>query len=120
MKGFRVRRRNRILSYKKQKYRNFILKLDWKVLHKYGNSGVFICFPDPDNGPLIAIDNGYEIQTDYLAQAIGNSVNQIGAIYGIAAQVKIFSKSVRECNIMEIQVIEQKYTVIISNEKIIV
>ena len=33
-----------LLWYTKKIYRNFILKLDWKVHHKADNSGIFVRF----------------------------------------------------------------------------
>jgi hypothetical protein len=46
-----------------------------------------------------------------------NTVYEIGAIYGFATSAKIVSNPVREYNIIEIQVIEQKYIFTINNEK---
>jgi hypothetical protein len=106
-----------LLWYTKQKYCNFILKLDWRVLHKGDNSGIFIRFPDPDDDLLIAVNNGYEIQIDDLAQPDGNPVHQTGAIYGFAAPAKIVTKPVGQWNSIEIKVMEQKYIVTINNEK---
>ena len=64
-----------LLWYTKKMYRNFILKLDWKVSHKADNSGVFVRFPYPDNDPMIAVNNGYEIQIDDLAMPDGNPLH---------------------------------------------
>jgi hypothetical protein len=42
-------------------FRDFELKLDWKVTNKSDNSGVFVRFPAPDGDPEVAINEGYEI-----------------------------------------------------------
>jgi cytochrome c len=102
--------------YTKKMYRNFILTLDWKVSHKADNSGVFVRFPYPDNDPMIAVNNGYEIQIDDLAMPNGNPLHLTGAVYGFApASRHILSKQVGQWNTFEIQVVDQKYTVILNN-----
>jgi hypothetical protein len=104
-----------LLWYTENKYKNFILKLVWKVSDEGDNSGVFVRFPDPDDNPNIAVRDGYEIQIDDKA---ANSTHQTGAIYDFAAPNKIVSKPPGQWNTMEIQVINQSYTVIINGEKV--
>ena len=106
-----------LLWYTKKIYRNFILKLDWKVHHKADNSGIFVRFPYPDNDPMVAVNNGYEIQIDDLAMPDGNPIHKTGAIYGFAAPAskQIASKEAGRWNVFEIQVTGQKYTVILNN-----
>jgi 3-keto-disaccharide hydrolase len=106
-----------LLWYTEKIYLNFILELDWKVHHKADNSGVFVRFPYPDNDPMIAVNNGYEIQIDDLAKPDGNPIHQTGAIYGYAAASKqIVSKEAGRWNIFKIHVTGQKYTVILNNK----
>jgi Domain of Unknown Function (DUF1080) len=106
-----------LLWYTEKIYRNFILELDWKVNHKADNSGVFVRFPYPDNDPMIAVNNGYEIQIDDLAMPDGNPIHQTGAIYGFAAASKqTVSKEAGQWNVFEIHVTGQKYTVILNNK----
>lgn len=108
-----------LLWYTKKTYRNFILKLDWKVSHKADNSGIFVRFPYPDNDPMIAVNNGYEIQIDDFAMPDGNPMHLTGAIYGFSpASKEIVSKEVGQWNTFEIQVMDQKYIVIL-NSKIV-
>ena len=80
-----------LLWYAKKMYRNFILKLDWKIHDKSDNSGIFVRFPYPDNDPIIAVNNGYEIQIDDLAMPDGNPIHLTGAIYGFAAPYYVSS-----------------------------
>jgi len=107
-----------LLWYTKKIYRNFILKLDWKVHHKADNSGIFVRFPYPDNDPVVAVNNGYEIQIDDLAMPDGNPIHKTGAIYGFAAPAskQIASKEAGRRNVFEIHVTGQKYTVILNNK----
>ncbi|MFL6342994.1 MAG: DUF1080 domain-containing protein, partial [Nitrososphaeraceae archaeon] len=51
-----------LLWYTKKKYKDFVLKIDWKVSRTNDNSGIFIRFSNPDNDPWIAVNTGYEIQ----------------------------------------------------------
>ena len=105
-----------LIWYTKKTYRNFILKLDWKVSHKADNSGIFVRFPYPDNDPMIAVNNGYEIQIDDFAMPDRNPMHLTGAIYGFSpASKEIVSKEVGQWNTFEIQVMDQNYTVILNN-----
>jgi hypothetical protein len=108
-----------LLCYTKKMYRNFILKLDWKVNRKSDNSGVFVRFPNPDNDPIIAVNNGYEIQIDDLSMPDGNPIHQTGAIYGFAApsysSKQIASKDAGQWNRFEIKIVDQSYSVLLNN-----
>ena len=100
-----------LLWYTKKIYHNFVLKIDWKVNSKSDNSGIFVRFPYPDKDPMAAaVNNGYEIQIDDLAQPDGKLIHQTGAIYGFAT-----SKSVGEWNTFRIEAIDQKYIVILND-----
>ena len=65
-----------LLWYTKKKYKDFILKVDWKISHRNDNSGVFIRSSDPDNDPMIAVNTGYEIQIDDLAMPDANPLHK--------------------------------------------
>lgn len=104
-----------LLWYSEKEYKNFILKLEWKVAAEDDNSGVFVRFPDPDDNPNNAIREGYEIQIDDKA---GDHIHQTGAIYDFAAPSNVVSKSPGQWNTMEIQVVNQSYTVIINEQKV--
>jgi hypothetical protein len=107
-----------LLWHTKKKYNDFILKLEWRVLHQDDNSGVFVRFPDPNNDPHVAVNNGYEIQIDDLGKPDGEGIHKTGAIYNFAAPRNIVSKPVGKWNSLEIKVIKQNYTVIINHQKI--
>jgi len=104
-----------LLWYSENIYKNFILKLEWKVSDEDDNSGVFVRFPNPDDNPNIGVREGYEIQIDDRG---GNPIHQTGAIYDFAAPSKVVSKPPGQWNIMEIQVINYSNTVIINGQKV--
>jgi|SRR6188472_3305918 len=108
-----------LLWYAKKMYCNFLLRIDWKVNHKSDNSGIFVRFPNPDNDPMIAVNNGYEIQIDDLAIPDGNPIHKTGAIYGFAApsysSKQIASKEGGQWNRFEIKAVDQSYSVILNN-----
>jgi Domain of Unknown Function (DUF1080) len=108
-----------LLWYAKKKYKDFVLKVDWKVSRKNDNSGVFIRFSNPDNDPLIAVNTGYEIQIDDMAMPDGNPLHKTGAIYNFASPSNAASKPVGQWNTFEIEATGQKYSVILNDEKVI-
>jgi Domain of Unknown Function (DUF1080) len=108
-----------LLWYTKKKYKDFVLKVDWKVSRRNDNSGVFIRFSDPGNDPLIAVNTGYEIQIDDLAMPDGNPLYKTGAIYNFAAPSNVASKPVGQWNTFGIEVTGQKYRVTLNGEKVI-
>jgi hypothetical protein len=109
-----------LLWYTKEKYKDFVLKVDWKISRGNDNSGVFVRFSDPDNDPIIAVNTGYEIQIDDMAMQDGNPLHKTGAIYNFAApsNAAVASKPVGQWNTFEIEVIGQKYRVMLNGEKV--
>ena len=100
--------------YTKRRFREFVLQVDWMTTSEEDNSGVFLRFPDPDNDPWIAVKNGYEVQIDDRP----NSEWKTGAIYGFQKPSREVSKPVGEWNRYEIQVIDQRYTVMLNGVKV--
>jgi Domain of Unknown Function (DUF1080) len=108
-----------LLWYTKKKYKDFALKIDWKVSRRNDNSGVFFRFSNPDNDPWIAVNTGYEIQIDDMAMPDGNPLHKTGAIYNFAAPSDPRSKPLGEWNSFEIEATNQKYSVMLNGEKVI-
>src|SRR5215208_3494748 len=109
-----------LLWYTKNKYKDFVLKVDWKASSINDSSGVFVRFSNPDDDPLIAVNTGYEIQIDDLAMPDGNPLHKTGAIYNFGATSNAAaSKPVGQWNTFEIEVTGQKYSVILNGEKVI-
>jgi 3-keto-disaccharide hydrolase len=65
-----------LLWYTKKKYKDFILKVDWKVTRRNDNFGAFVRFSDPDSDAMIAVNTGYEIQIDDLAMPDANPLHK--------------------------------------------
>src|SRR5690349_11914145 len=55
---------------------DFILHLEFQTTKKEDNSGVFVRFPDPGNDPMLAVNQGHEIQI-----CDTEDHNRTGAIY---------------------------------------
>jgi Domain of Unknown Function (DUF1080) len=100
-----------LLWYYKKKFKDFILELEWKASSKGDNSGVFIRFPNPGNDPYVAVNSGYEIQINDLAQPDGKPIHGTGAVYEFAAPSIMNSKSTGQWNSLQIVAEKQKYTV---------
>jgi hypothetical protein len=111
-----------LLWYTKKKYKDFVLKIDWKVNRRNDNSGVFVRFSDPDDDPIIAVNTGYEIQIDDMAMPDGNPLHKTGAIYNFAAALNAQGASttpIGHWNTFEIEVTGQKYSVKLNDVKVI-
>jgi hypothetical protein len=108
-----------LLWYYKRKFKDFILELEWKASCKKDNSGVFVRFSNPRNDPYVAVNEGYEIQIDDLAQPNGKLIHGTGAIYGFAAPSMINSQPIGEWNSLKIVADQQKYYVITNGIKVI-
>jgi hypothetical protein len=108
-----------LLWYYKKKFKDFILRLEWKASHIEDNSGIFVRFSDPRGDPWNAVYSGYEIQIDDLALPNKESVHKTGAIYGFMGPSKVASKPVGYWNNLYVSVKGQTYTVIINDEKVI-
>ena len=108
-----------LLWYSKKKFKDFILRLDWKVTRLEDNSGIFVRFSNPQNDPWHAVSSGYEIQIDDLALPNKDSIHMTGAIYGFMGSSKVASKPIGCWNNLYVSVEGQMYTVIINDEKVI-
>ena len=47
-----------LLWYTRRQFRDFILRVDWRVTQPDDNSGVFVRFPDPGDDPWVAVNQG--------------------------------------------------------------
>jgi hypothetical protein len=109
-----------LLWYTEKKYKDFVLKVDWKASSINDNSGVFVRFSNPDNDPMIAVNTGYEIQIDDMAAPDGNPLHKTGAIYNFASPSDAaVSKPIGQWNTFEIEITNQKYSVMLNGKKVI-
>jgi hypothetical protein len=107
-----------LLWYTKKQFGDFILKVDWKVLHIDDNSGVFLRFPDPGNDPWVAVNNGYEVQIDDSGAPDGAMIHKTGGFYNFAAPSKVATNPVGEWNFYEIHAVGQSYRVILNGSEV--
>lgn len=108
-----------ILCYSALQFRDFKLKVDWKVTNKTDNSGIFVRFPAPHGDPRVAIDHGYEIQIDDEGAPDGDMIHKTGAIYNVQPPMRIASKPPGEWNRFVIRVEGQVYNVSLNREPVI-
>jgi hypothetical protein len=107
-----------LLWYTKKQFGDFILKVDWKVVHFRDNSGVFLRFPDPGDNPWVAVDNGYEVQIDDFGAPNGDPIDKTGGIYSFAAPSKVASNSPGQWNYYELHAVGQSYRVILNGNEV--
>jgi len=74
------------LCYTRKKFKNFILKLEWKAFAIEANSGIFLRRPEPKGESFY--DNLIEVQIDetaydYKKKIYGSPLHKTGAVYDI-------------------------------------
>ncbi len=103
-----------LLWYSRQKFRDFILELDFKCSRKDTNSGVFLRVPEvPTSDDYIY--HSFEIQI-YDA---GEGIHKTGAVYDAQAPTKDAAKPTGEWNHFKISFIGDHLTVELNGEKIV-
>jgi choline dehydrogenase-like flavoprotein len=108
--------------YKKEKFKNFSLKLDWRVMNMTDNSGVYVRVPEIDKTDpqwLQKANTGWEVQIDERGfNSNTNTENDplklTGAIYDVAPAVVKASRPVCEWNTYEIEVKDQSIKVLLN------
>lgn len=121
-----------LLTYVQEAFRNFNLRLQVRIDGRGDNSGVFVRFRDPRlpapdlndprtaaNPAWIAVDTGFEIQMDELAQPDQADLHRTGSVYGIDIGPEVGKQQYRrgsalqpgEWNDLEIEVVGDTYKV---------
>jgi hypothetical protein len=104
-----------MLWYAERPFRDFTLRLDYKLSDAKNNSGVFVRFPDPPKSPWDAVSQGYEIQICDGA----DPEHRTGSIYSFKAPDKAPpTRPVGEWNSYEITVRGQQYTITLNGETV--
>jgi hypothetical protein len=111
-----------LLVYKKEKFKNFNLKLDWRVMDTTDNSGVYVRVPDLDKKDpqwLQKANEGWEVQIDERgfdsnSNTENNPLKLTGAVYDISPAIKKASRPVCEWNNFEIEVKGQNVKVLLN------
>jgi len=105
-----------LLYYEARSFKDYTLEVEWKVMNKCNNSGIFVRFPEKVTTPGYAVTQGYEIQIDDCDKN-GLKV-QTGSAYDQFAATKIASKPAGEWNKYQITIVGQHYTVVLNGEKV--
>ena len=105
-----------MLWYEGRTFRDFTLRIEWKVNDHCNNSGIFVRFPEKSDDPWFAVNNGYEIQIDDCDKK--GLMFQTGSIYSFHPATKVNSRPAGEWNVYEITVVGQHYTIVLNGEKV--
>ena len=103
-----------LLWYSKKKFRDFALLIEYKVNQQAANSGVFLRIPDPPKSFWDAVNHGYEVQIC----DTGAPKRNTGAVFDFQAPTHVPSRPPGEWNLLEISVVNQRYTVVLNGEKV--
>jgi choline dehydrogenase-like flavoprotein len=128
-----------LLFYTVKGFSNFTLRLQFRLDSRTDNSGVFVRFRDPRQGPppglvdpriagnpaLLAVDTGFEIQIDEAAQPDQLDKHRTGAVYSIdpgpapgqQAYARGSALQPGEWNDYELQVAGDTYTVLLNGSQ---
>jgi type 1 glutamine amidotransferase len=98
--------------YSKKKFRDFVLRVEWRVNTESANSGIFLRFPERPDSPWYPVNNGYEVQ---IADTNGPRQNT-GSIFAIKGSAKVTSRPPGQWNLYEIIVVGQEYKVILNGQ----
>lgn len=102
-----------MLWYAKRPFKDFTLRLEYKLTDATNNSGVFVRFPNAPKSPWDAVNEGYEIQICDGA----DPEHRTGSIYSFKAPDKApKTRPVGEWNTYEIAVKGQQFTVTLNGE----
>jgi hypothetical protein len=99
--------------YSARQYRDFSLKLAWKLTGDTNNSGVFARFPDPGNDPFVAVNQGYEFQ---IYDGATGEPQKTGSVYNFKREEARNSNPIGEWNQYEIRAVGQQYTVVLNGQ----
>jgi choline dehydrogenase-like flavoprotein len=77
-----------VLWYSRKMFKDFVLKLDWRVFSQQANSGIFLRMPQPDSLDEAFYDSSIEVQIDEQGydpgqDVHGSSLHKTGAVYEV-------------------------------------
>ncbi|MDR7304177.1 3-keto-disaccharide hydrolase [Haloactinomyces albus] len=97
-----------LLWYEAEKFEEYTLHLDFRLLDESNNSGVFVGFPDPGDDPWVAVTEGEEIQIN---DNPGGDPQKTGAVYNEKPAATRASNPIGEWNHYKIVVRDDAITV---------
>jgi hypothetical protein len=102
-----------MLWYSRRPFKDFTLRLEYKLSAANNNSGVFVRFPNPPASPWDAVNQGYEIQICDGA----DPEHRTGSVYSFKAPEKTPpTRPVGDWNTYEITVKGQQFTITLNGE----
>jgi hypothetical protein len=102
------------LWYYDKKFKNFILKLEFRQQQIRSNSGVYIRFPRVENDPWIPVNEGYEIQI----AGDKPGTHSTGSVYSFQAATSVPLKPAGEWNEYEIVNVGPMITITLNGKHI--
>ena len=105
-----------ILSYKRRRFRDFELQVDWRVAERCDNSGVFVRISRLPRAPVDAVNSGYEVQIDDCDPR--GLAYQTGSIYDHAPATRLASRPAGQWNRFHIRVVGQQYIVLLNGVRV--
>jgi len=103
-----------LLWYSREKFKDFVLKVDYKAQSANANSGIFVRFPDPQGDPWKPVNQGYEIQIS----DGGDAKHKTGAVYTFSESSFQPARPYGQWNTMEIKAVGKKYTVWVNGKRV--
>jgi hypothetical protein len=100
--------------YEKRKFKNYILKVDFRQKFLSSNSGVFVRFPRVEGDPWIPVNEGYEIQI----AGDKPGIHTTGSIYSFQSAREVPLKPAGEWNHYEIAVVGPRIDVLLNGRHI--
>lgn len=97
----------------RDRYDNFVLRLEWKILEEGGNSGIFLRAPRANRQSKMGFE--FQIMGDYGAPP---GVQSTGAIYSVLAPLKNAGRPAGQWNDLEIRLDGPHYRAVLNGEVI--
>lgn len=100
--------------FSERKFKNFILRGEFRQSGAKANSGVFVRFPDPGSDPWVAVNQGHELELGDPNPE--NPTWRTGSIYPFKASTKANTKAPGEWNEFELTCLGHNYSVRMNGE----
>lgn len=100
--------------FSERKFKNFILRGEFRQSGAKADSGVFVRFPDPGSDPWVAVNRGHELEIGDPSPE--NPTWRTGSIYPFKASTKANTKAPGEWNDFELTCLGHNYSVRVNGE----
>jgi Domain of Unknown Function (DUF1080) len=103
-----------LLWYTREKFRNCVIRVEYKVATETSNSGIFVRISGEPADPWFAVHHGYEIQI----QDKADDFHRTGAVYSISPAKSGAARPAGEWNAVEITLDAAKILVTLNGRQI--